>query len=141
MTKSTLSRTTSPSIVSTLISGAIDKMAHQLNQRELAELMGFSTPNMLSMIRTGRAKVPFVKIPIIAAALNIDPALLLRFHLREQWPEFEDVVFEIFGGVLTVGEREWMEFFGELGLLSVPKSSIKRKELKKLLIDYVSKSL
>ena len=126
----------SPTIVSTLISAGIEKLAPRRTQRELAEAMGFSTPNMLSMIRTGKAKVPFAKIPVIAAVLDIDPALLLRFHLREQWPEFEEVVFEIFGGVLTNAEREWIELFGDLGLSNVPKNAIKRKELTKLLRDY-----
>ncbi|MEQ1519672.1 MAG: helix-turn-helix transcriptional regulator [Aestuariivirga sp.] len=125
----------SPTIVSTLISAGIDKLAPRMTQRELSVAMGFSTPNMLSMLRTGDAKVPFTKIPVIAAVLDIDPALLLRFHLREQWPEFESVVFEIFGGVLTRKEREWIEFFGDLDLPKVPTSAVKRKELMKLLKD------
>ena len=125
-----------PTIVSTLISNGIEKMAPYMNQRELAAAMGFGTPNMLSMLRTGHAKVPFIKIPIIAAVLNIDPAILLRFHLREQWPEFEDVVFEVFGGILTAEERDWIEFFAEAGLPKVPNSKVKRKELKKLVEEF-----
>ena len=131
----------SPTIVSTLISAAIDKLAPRMTQRELSLAMGFTTPNMLSMLRTGDAKVPFIKIPVIAAVLDIDPALLFRFHLREQWPEFEEVVFEIFGGVLTRAERDWIEFFGDLGLSNVPKNAIKRAELTKLLRDFVSNAL
>lgn len=122
----------SPTIVSTLISTAIDKLAPRMTQRELSLAMGFKTPNMLSMLRTGDAKVPFTKIPTIAAVLDIDPALLLRFHLREQWPEFEEVVFEIFGGVLTRAERDWIEFFGDLDI-KVPTTAVRRKELKSLL--------
>jgi transcriptional regulator with XRE-family HTH domain len=125
----------SPTIVSTLISAAIDKLAPRMTQRELSLAMGFRTPNMLSMLRTGDAKVPFTKIPMIAAVLDIDPALLFRFHLREQWPEFEEVVFEIFGGVLTREERDWIEFFVDIDLTKVPTSAVKRKELKKILKD------
>lgn len=124
----------SPTIVSTLISAAIDKLAPRMTQRELSLAMGFRTPNMLSMLRTGDAKVPFTKIPMIAAVLDIDPALLFRFHLREQWPEFEEVVFEIFGGVLTRAEREWIEFFSDLDI-KLPTTAVKRKELKKVLKD------
>ncbi|MEP7172696.1 MAG: helix-turn-helix transcriptional regulator [Aestuariivirga sp.] len=126
-------------IVSTLISSAIDKLAPRMTQRELAVAMGFSTPNMLSMLRTGDAKVPFTKIPVIAAVLDIDPALLFRFHLREQWPEFEEVVFEIFGGVLTRAEREWIEFFNDLDI-KLPATAVKRKELKNLLRGFGVKS-
>ena len=124
---------TPPTIVSALISAGIDKMAPKMNQRELATAMGFGTPNMLSMMRTGATKVPFIKIPIIAAVLDIDPALLFRMRLREEWPEFEQVVFEIFGGVMTRNERDWVEFFDDVGLPNLTSSAIKRKELKKVL--------
>lgn len=130
-----------PSLVSTLISARIEKLAPYKTQRELAKTMGFSTPNMLSMIRTGRAKVPFAKIPIIADVLEIDPALLLRLHLREQWPEFELVVFEIFGGIITLAERDWIEFFAEIDMPAPPSSAAKRKELKKLLKELKAKAV
>ena len=130
----------SPTLVSTLISAGIEKLAPRMTQRDLAKAMGFSTANMLSMLRTGNAKVPFIKIPVIAAVLDIDPAMLLRLHLREQWPEFENVVFEIFGGILTRAERDWIEFFADVGLPSLPSGSMKRKELKKLLKELITKA-
>ena len=93
------------SLVALMISAAIERLAPRYTQRELAKKMGFLRPNMLSMMRTGNAQVPFTKIPVIAEVLGIDPALLLRTHLRETWPEFGDVVFEIFGGILTEAEQ------------------------------------
>ena len=57
---------TSKTAVADLVSRHIDMMAPRRNQREIAERIGFKRPNMLSMIRTGRAAVPFEKIPIIA---------------------------------------------------------------------------
>ena len=118
-----------PSLVSTLISERIDKLAPQKNMRQLAREMGFRNSNMLSMIRRGDAKVPFAKLPIVADVLEIDPALLLRLHLRETWPDFEMVVFEIFGGILTVAEREWIEFFSDEGLVAPPSDMKMRKKL------------
>lgn len=124
-----------PSIVSTLISAAIDKLAPRKTQRELAREMGFKTPNMLSMLRCGDAKVPFAKIPIIAEVLGIDPALLLRLHLRETWPDFEEVVFEIFGGVMTLAEREWIEFFADACVVVPPSDMQTRKKLTDFLVS------
>jgi hypothetical protein len=65
-------------LVSGMISAAIDRLAPFKNQRQLAKEMGFIRPNMLSMIRTGAAEVPFGRIPDIAAVLGIDPAQLMK---------------------------------------------------------------
>jgi hypothetical protein len=88
------------------------------------------------MIKTGAARIPFTKLPNVAAALGIDPALLIRTHLCETWPEFEDVVHEVFGGVLTETEREWIEFFESMGMLSPPVDPEMREKLQKILLAH-----
>ncbi len=98
--------------------------------------MGFLRPGMLSMIKTGAARIPFTKLPNVAEALGIDPALLIRTHLCETWPEFEDVVHEVFGGVLTEAEREWIEFFEGMGMLSPPANTEMREKLEKILLAH-----
>ena len=80
------------SLVSIIVSAAIDRLAPRKTQKELVREMGFLKPGMLSMIKTGAARIPFTKLPNVAAALGIDPALLIRTHLCETWPEFEYVV-------------------------------------------------
>ena len=122
-----------PPLVATMISDRIEKLAPYRNQGELAKAMGFKNPNMLSMIRRGKAKLPFNKIPIVAKALDLDAALLLRTHLREEWPEFESVVFEIFGGVLTKNERVWLEFFTDVEMPALPVDRTKRQDLRDFL--------
>ena len=122
------------SLTSVLIEAAINKLASQKNQRELAREIGFVTANMLSMIKNDDAKVPFAKIPRIADVLGIDPALLLRVCLCEQWPEHEAVVHDIFRGVLTNDEREWIEFFAEIGLTQPPVDLDRRRKLTELML-------
>jgi transcriptional regulator with XRE-family HTH domain len=117
-------------LVATMISDRIDRLASHRNQSELAKSMGFKSANMLSMIRRGKAKLPFNKIPIVAKVLDLDAALLLRTHLREEWPEFESAVFEIFGGVLTNTEKAWLEFFVDIGMPTLPVDREKRQELR-----------
>ena len=126
---------TSKTAVADLVSRHIDMMAPRRNQREIAERIGFKRPNMLSMIRTGRAAVPFEKIPIIARELEIDPALLVRMHLKEVWPGFDNVVHEVFGGVLSSTERAWLKFFDEAGLATPPYEPAERNALAEMIKD------
>ena len=121
------------SAVVKLIARAIEDLAPQKTQTELAKEMGFCKPNMLSMIKTGRADVPFHKIPEIAKALDIDPALLLRLHLKDQWPSFGGVVDKIFGGVLTKNEREWLVLFNEIRVEAPPTDRSDRHVVKEIL--------
>ena len=123
-------------LVSIIVSAAIDRRAPRRTQKELAREMGFPKPGMLSMIKTGAARIPFTKLPSVAAALGIDPALLVRTYLCETWPEFEDVVHEVFGGVLTEAEREWIEFFGGMGMLAPPVDSEMREKLQRILLAH-----
>ena len=120
-------------LVATMISDRIDKLASHRNQSELAKAMGFKSANMLSMIRCGKAKLPFNKIPIVAKVLDLDAALLLRTHLREEWPEFESAVFEVFGGVLTMNEKAWLEFFVDIGMPILPVDAVRRQDLREFI--------
>ncbi len=72
---------------------------------------------------------------MIAAVLGIDPAALFKYHVATQWPEAEDVVEEIFGGVLTQVERDWITFFKEVGIVEPPRTAEKRVRLVQILCD------
>lgn len=123
------------SLTAIIVSAAIDRLSPYKNQRELAREMGFLKPGMLSMIKTGATRIPFAKLPNVAAALGIDPALLIKTHLCETWPEFEDIVHEVFGGILTEAERDWIDFFEGMGMLTPPSDPEKRQKLKKILLS------
>lgn len=124
------------SLTSLIVSAAIDRLAPHKTQRELAREMGFLKPGMLSMIKTGAARIPFTKLPNVAAALGVDPALLIKTHLCETWPEFEDIVHEVFGGVLTANERDWIDFFEGMGMLAPPSDPEKRQKLQRILLSH-----
>lgn len=120
-------------LVPGMIAAAIERLAPKKSQRELAREMGFVRPNMLSMIRTGAAQVPFGRIPDIAAVLGIDPAQLLKAWVMEDRPEFEMVFDEIFGGILTQRERDWIRFFEDVGMVEPPRNLQMRQKLLELL--------
>jgi hypothetical protein len=90
---------------SKLIKRAIEGLATELSQSEIAKKAGFGRANMLSMIKHGKARLPLDRIPALAVILRIDPALLFRTALADHWPKHERTVRLIFRDVLT--ENEW----------------------------------
>lgn len=66
----------------------IDQLKPNLTQREIAHRLGYTCVNIVSMMKTGAARVPFEKIPRLAEILEADPAHLLRLGFAQYWPEF-----------------------------------------------------
>lgn len=58
----------------------------EFSQRELAGMVGFNHPNVMSMLKTGRMKVPLDRIPDLAWALNADAFVLLVLALNDEHP-------------------------------------------------------
>ena len=67
------------------------------SQIEIAEDIGFLNPNMVTMIKQGRTKVPIAKVKAIANTLEIEPKWLLKRCLKEYQPENWEVIKDIFG--------------------------------------------
>ena len=93
-----------------LIEGAIKRLEGRKTQAQVAREAGFPRANMLSMIKYGKSHLPLQRVPALAEALEIEPALLFRLALSENWPGYERVVLRIFGDVLTMDEREMIAF-------------------------------
>lgn len=56
-------------------------------QKRIAEEVGFSSPNIIAMIKYGTTRLPFDKIAPIAKALNVNPAYLLDVAIANYYPE------------------------------------------------------
>lgn len=52
-------------------------------QSEIARQAGYKSPNMITMIKQGNAKVSIDRVPDLAKALEVDPARLLRLALAQ----------------------------------------------------------
>ena len=76
-------------------------------QRQVAEECGFETPNVITLFKQGKTKVPLDRLGSLAKALNVDPAHLLRLAMQEYMPEtwgsIEDILHST---VLTRNELE-----------------------------------
>lgn len=56
-------------------------------QCEISQLCGFENANVMTMIKTGKTKLPINRIGPFAKALDVDPAYLLRLVLSEYLPD------------------------------------------------------
>lgn len=60
-----------------------------LTQTEVARRMGFAAPNIISMIESGRTKVPVERAVEFAKLYGLDPWKVLRRALVELRPDIE----------------------------------------------------
>ena len=57
-----------------------------------------STPNIISMFKSGETRVPLAKVPALARALGLDAAILLREWFAAYEPEALPVIEMHFAG-------------------------------------------
>jgi Helix-turn-helix. len=87
----------------------IDELRATKTQVEIAEQAGFTTANMISMLKNGDTKLAVDRVPQMAKALDVDPAYLLRLTLEQAMGETAArAVTEIFGSPITTNERGWI---------------------------------
>ncbi|MBK1679922.1 hypothetical protein [Rhodocyclus tenuis] len=83
-------------------------------QREIAKEAGFEKPNIITMLKQGKTKLPISRIGALAKAIDADPAHLLRLVMSEYCPEtwqaIEDVAQD---AVLTANELKLVRAYRE----------------------------
>lgn len=85
------------------------------SQREIAEAMGFSNPNIITMFKQGHTKVPLNRVGALAAVLEINSAYLMRMVLEEYMPETWQAVEKALGEmVLNEDEERLVRVFREM---------------------------
>ena len=64
---------------------------------------------MLTMIKKGASKLPVGRVPAFAAALDCEPALLLRLALEQsEGSTVAAAIYEIIGQPITKNELAWI---------------------------------
>lgn len=92
-----------------LIADRIRDLAHRKTQGEIAAEAGFVNPNMISMLKSGKNKIPLDRVPSLAKALEVDPSYLMRLALDQAVGETAaKAITEIFGTPATENERGWL---------------------------------
>lgn len=77
-------------------------------QVEIAREVGFENPNVLTMLKQGKTKIPLNRVGSLAQALGINPHLMMRKVLEEYMPETWSAVEESLGHLLLSPEEEQM---------------------------------
>jgi len=67
------------------------------SQLEIAREAGFNKPNIITMIKQGKTKLPMSKVGPMARALGVDPKHLYRLVMQEYepdtWEALQDIIF------------------------------------------------
>jgi len=69
--------------LASFVAKRIKDLAGVRSQREVARIAGFPQPNMISMIKTGEAKLPLERVEKLAIALDCDPHHLAQLALEQ----------------------------------------------------------
>lgn len=77
-----------------------------LTNLQIANAMDYEYPNVFSMIRSGRMKLPPQKVPVLARCLRLHPAELMRAVLLEIGPGMLEALEIAFGRPLTTERWE-----------------------------------
>jgi len=105
----------------------ISDMKTMKSQVEIAAEAGFVSRNMLSMIKTGDAKLPLDRVPALAKALECDAAILFKLAVEQQDSALAGVIDEIFGTVVTQNEIVWLKEIREASEHADPFVTTKAK--------------
>ncbi|OYU19693.1 MAG: transcriptional regulator [Rhodobacteraceae bacterium PARR1] len=92
-----------------LIADRVRDLSHRKTQAEIAAEAGFTNANMMSLLKSGKNKVPLDRVPSLAKALEMDPALLMRIALDQAvGVTAAKAITDIFGSPVTENERGWL---------------------------------
>ncbi len=61
----------------------------------IAEECGFAKPNIITMIKQGKTKLPLAKVGLMAQALSIDPLHLFKMVMSEYEPDTWEMISDM----------------------------------------------
>lgn len=103
-------------------------------QFEIAEQAGFEKPNVITMIKQGKTKLPLAKIGPMARALGVDPVYLYQITMEEYLPETWEAIQSIFAHEMpTKNEAEVIDAMRSAGLGTKALSGDQKRDLIKFL--------
>ena len=85
--------------------------------RAIAEELDIKSPNMLSMLRKGHAKIPLKMAPALAEAMRCDPKHFTMLCLKEYEPEVFKIINDLILNdrfIITENEQEIIELLREV---------------------------
>lgn len=108
---------TKPKSVAEYISWQIQLCGKQ--QTEIAQQAGFDKPNVITMIKQGKTKVPLNKIASMAKALEIDQVFFMKLVLNEYLPDLAETIQAITNQpIVTKNELDFIEVIRSSNVLN-----------------------
>lgn len=105
------------------------------SQKEIADEVGYDKPNVITMFKQGKTKLPINKVGLFAKALGVDPIHLLRIAMSEYMPDTWDVIEGLLGKTLVSNEElaviEMLRTVGE-GQAILPRSNADVEEFQQI---------
>lgn len=104
-------------------------------QTQIAEEVGFDKPNVITMIKQGKTKVPLNKIGSMAKALEVDPVFFFKFVMNEYMPDLMGMIAAITNQPIIT--RNEMEFIEVIRSAKVMNPKLRTEAERKRLRDFV----
>jgi hypothetical protein len=84
---------------------AIQIAVNDVPQKDIAAALGYEKPNIITMIKQGKTKLPINKVGPLAEVLKVDPVHLLRLVMEEYVPDTWAAIQDLIGkSLVTDGE-------------------------------------
>ena len=85
------------------------------SQVEIAQELGYPKPNIITMFKQGKTRIPLDRVGPLAKTLEIDPALLLKKVMGEYMPDTLAALQGVLDGLqLTHNERELIAAYRQI---------------------------
>ncbi len=79
-------------------------------QKDIAEALGYENPNVITMFKQGKTKLPINKVGPLAKVLGVDPVHLLRLVMTEYCPDTFQAIQHLIGqSLVTANEMALIE--------------------------------
>ena len=106
----------------------VEELKGVRNQREIAEIAGYSNQNMISMIKQGHTKVALDRAFLLAKALDADPVKVMRMALEQFYTPLAIRDLETALGTASRNEIRILEYIRELTKGSDPSLTPELKD-------------
>jgi len=81
----------------------------ELSQKEICKKLGYTKPNLVSMLKTGATKIPLYKIPLIAKIFGVSETEFMVKAMKEYDMELYNAVTQCLPLDIPVERKEFLD--------------------------------
>lgn len=112
-------------------------------QKDIAEALGYTKPNIITMFKQGKTKVPLNKIAALSKIIGVDPIHFLRIAMLEYSPEMWEVLEGMIGkAMISANEAKILNIARSAGRGHdiAPRNDAQEKELRALFASWAKEA-